>query len=146
MRFDLVVRGAQGFLKKRSLLRVTLNERELAPVCLRYGIGVLPYSPLAGGFLTGKYRRNQPLPASVRAEGKCAAHGLGPGHNRATARTQPNAIPELVKIGTLRKRYPAKEVRRSCMAGDREAPEESWIHGDPWDFSIRSRLGRPTQA
>ena len=26
-----------------------------------------------------------------------AAHGLGPGHNRATARTQPNAIPELVK-------------------------------------------------
>jgi aryl-alcohol dehydrogenase-like predicted oxidoreductase len=44
-------------------------ERELAPVCLRYGIGVLPYSPLAGGFLTGKYRRNQPLPESVRAEG-----------------------------------------------------------------------------
>ena len=26
-----------------------------------------------------------------------AAHGLGPGHNRATARTHPNAIPELVK-------------------------------------------------
>jgi aryl-alcohol dehydrogenase-like predicted oxidoreductase len=44
-------------------------ERELAPVCLRYGIGVLPYSPLAGGFLTGKYRRNQTLPDSVRAEG-----------------------------------------------------------------------------
>ncbi|HYY26826.1 MAG TPA: aldo/keto reductase [Chthoniobacterales bacterium] len=44
-------------------------ERELAPVCLRYGIGVLPYSPLAGGFLTGKYRRNQEPPASVRAEG-----------------------------------------------------------------------------
>jgi aryl-alcohol dehydrogenase-like predicted oxidoreductase len=43
-------------------------ERELAPVCLRYGIGVLPYSPLAGGFLTGKYRRNQVLPESVRAE------------------------------------------------------------------------------
>jgi aryl-alcohol dehydrogenase-like predicted oxidoreductase len=44
-------------------------ERELAPVCLRYGIGVLPYSPLASGFLTGKYRRNQALPESVRAEG-----------------------------------------------------------------------------
>jgi aryl-alcohol dehydrogenase-like predicted oxidoreductase len=44
-------------------------ERELVPVCLRYGIGVLPYSPLAGGFLTGKYRRNQPLPESVRTEG-----------------------------------------------------------------------------
>jgi aryl-alcohol dehydrogenase-like predicted oxidoreductase len=44
-------------------------ERELAPACLAYGIGVLPYSPLAGGFLTGKYRRDQPLPDSVRAEG-----------------------------------------------------------------------------
>ncbi|HEY6841044.1 MAG TPA: aldo/keto reductase, partial [Chthoniobacterales bacterium] len=44
-------------------------ERELAPVSLRYGIGVLPYSPLAGGFLTGKYRRNQDLPSGVRVEG-----------------------------------------------------------------------------
>ena len=43
-------------------------ERELAPVCLTYGIGVLPYSPLGGGMLTGKYRRGQALPDSVRAE------------------------------------------------------------------------------
>jgi aryl-alcohol dehydrogenase-like predicted oxidoreductase len=41
-------------------------EREIAKVCLAYGVGVIPYSPLAGGFLTGKYRRNQPLPESVR--------------------------------------------------------------------------------
>jgi aryl-alcohol dehydrogenase-like predicted oxidoreductase len=33
-------------------------ERELAAVCKTYQIGVIPYSPLAGGFLTGKYRRN----------------------------------------------------------------------------------------
>ena len=31
-------------------------ERELAEVCRAYGLGVIPYSPLAGGFLTGKYR------------------------------------------------------------------------------------------
>jgi aryl-alcohol dehydrogenase-like predicted oxidoreductase len=43
-------------------------ERELAQVCQHYGIGVLPYSPLAGGFLTGKYRRGEPLPDSARAE------------------------------------------------------------------------------
>jgi aryl-alcohol dehydrogenase-like predicted oxidoreductase len=47
-------------------------ERELAPVCLTYGLGVLPYSPLAGGFLTGKYRRGQPLSESVRTQDKCA--------------------------------------------------------------------------
>jgi aryl-alcohol dehydrogenase-like predicted oxidoreductase len=44
-------------------------ERELARICSTYGIGVLPYSPLAGGFLTGKYRRNQALPSGVRVEG-----------------------------------------------------------------------------
>lgn len=43
-------------------------ERDLVPVCQRFGLGVVPYSPLAGGLLTGKYRRHEPLPASVRAE------------------------------------------------------------------------------
>lgn len=45
-------------------------ERELRAVCETYGIAVIPYSPLAGGFLTGKYRRNEPLPESKRAEGR----------------------------------------------------------------------------
>ena len=44
-------------------------ERELKDVCVTYGIGVIPYSPLAGGFLTGKYRKNKPVPESVRAKG-----------------------------------------------------------------------------
>jgi aryl-alcohol dehydrogenase-like predicted oxidoreductase len=43
-------------------------ERELADVVRTQGLGVINYSPLAGGFLTGKYRRNQPLPESARAE------------------------------------------------------------------------------
>jgi aryl-alcohol dehydrogenase-like predicted oxidoreductase len=43
-------------------------ERELAAVCKTYHLGVLPYSPLAGGFLTGKYRRNL-IPISARASG-----------------------------------------------------------------------------
>jgi len=44
-------------------------ERELAPVCQKYGIGVIPYSPLAAGFLTGKYRPDSPLPQSDRSGG-----------------------------------------------------------------------------
>lgn len=48
-------------------------ERELRAVCEAYGIGVIPYSPLEGGFLTGKYRRNEPLPESKRAEGRKGA-------------------------------------------------------------------------
>ncbi|GHF51937.1 aryl-alcohol dehydrogenase-like predicted oxidoreductase [Deinococcus metalli] len=42
-------------------------ERELQRVCVEYGLGVVPWSPLGGGLLTGKYRRGQPLPDSVRA-------------------------------------------------------------------------------
>ena len=44
-------------------------ERELAEVCHQYGLGVIPYSPLAGGFLTGKYRPNTTQLESARAGG-----------------------------------------------------------------------------
>jgi aryl-alcohol dehydrogenase-like predicted oxidoreductase len=40
-------------------------ERELADVCQAYHLGVIPYSPLAGGFLTGKYRPGE-TPSSAR--------------------------------------------------------------------------------
>jgi aryl-alcohol dehydrogenase-like predicted oxidoreductase len=46
-------------------------ERELAPACEKYGLGILPYFPLASGFLTGKYR-----PGEKPAEGtRLAAWG-----------------------------------------------------------------------
>jgi aryl-alcohol dehydrogenase-like predicted oxidoreductase len=41
-------------------------ERELEAVCREYGLGVIPYSPLAGGFLTGKYAPEEPIPAESR--------------------------------------------------------------------------------
>jgi aryl-alcohol dehydrogenase-like predicted oxidoreductase len=41
-------------------------EHELLPLCERLGIGVLPYLPLAGGLLTGKYHRGEPLPPDSR--------------------------------------------------------------------------------
>ena len=43
-------------------------ERELAEVCRAYGLGVIPYSPLAGGFLTGKYSPSD-QPESARIGG-----------------------------------------------------------------------------
>lgn len=43
-------------------------ERECVPVCKKLGIGVLPWSPLGAGFLTGKYQRGQPPPAGARLE------------------------------------------------------------------------------
>jgi aryl-alcohol dehydrogenase-like predicted oxidoreductase len=44
-------------------------ERELEGLCLEQGIGVIPYSSLASGFLSGKYHRGGDLPATARAAG-----------------------------------------------------------------------------
>jgi aryl-alcohol dehydrogenase-like predicted oxidoreductase len=42
-------------------------ETAVLPTCERYGMGVIPWSPLAGGWLTGKYRRGSDLPSGGRA-------------------------------------------------------------------------------
>ncbi len=43
-------------------------EADVLPVCQRYGMGVLTWSPLAGGWLSGKYRKGQETPHSMRAD------------------------------------------------------------------------------
>ena len=50
-------------------------ERELVPAANAYGLGVLPYFPLASGFLTGKYKRGQSAPEGARL-------AAGPGGER----------------------------------------------------------------
>lgn len=44
-------------------------EHELLPLAQEQGLGVLPWSPLAGGFLTGKFRRGQEAPPGARRSG-----------------------------------------------------------------------------
>jgi aryl-alcohol dehydrogenase-like predicted oxidoreductase len=44
-------------------------ERELEPLCLEQGVGVIPYSSLGSGFLSGKYRPGGDLPTTARAAG-----------------------------------------------------------------------------
>lgn len=47
-------------------------ERAVLPTCAKYGIGVIVWSPLAGGLLTGRHRKGQPTPADSRV-----ARGFG---------------------------------------------------------------------
>lgn len=47
-------------------------EAEVIPACRRFGLGMLPYFPLASGLLTGKYRRGEAAPA----DGRIAAWGM----------------------------------------------------------------------
>jgi aryl-alcohol dehydrogenase-like predicted oxidoreductase len=64
-------RGLERFLcaqNEWSLLRRGV-EREVVPACARFDMSVLPYFPLAGGALTGKYRRGEPAPAGTRLAG-----------------------------------------------------------------------------
>ena len=69
----LQVAGAKGLPRfetlqpHHNLVHRNEYEAELAPLCEREDIGVIPYSPLAAGFLTGKYRPGQPPPKSARA-------------------------------------------------------------------------------
>jgi len=44
------------------------QEREMIPFCNAHNIGILPFFPLAGGFLTGKYKRGEGAPAGSRGE------------------------------------------------------------------------------
>jgi aryl-alcohol dehydrogenase-like predicted oxidoreductase len=58
-----------------SLLEREL-EKDRLPVMQKYGLGLLPYFPLASGLLTGKYRRDAALPAGSRLA-KSAHHADG---------------------------------------------------------------------
>ena len=55
-------------LQMQYSLMVRELEREHVPVCKKFGLGILPWSPLAAGFLSGKYAKDQPPPAGVRLE------------------------------------------------------------------------------
>jgi aryl-alcohol dehydrogenase-like predicted oxidoreductase len=54
-------------LQPEYSLLVRSTEWELLPLCRAEGIGLIAWSPLAGGWLSGKYRRGQPPPPQSRA-------------------------------------------------------------------------------
>ncbi len=62
-------RGRERFVCEQPPYSILVRgvETEVLPVCQRYGMGVIPWSPLAGGWLSGRYRKGQDLPVSSRA-------------------------------------------------------------------------------
>jgi aryl-alcohol dehydrogenase-like predicted oxidoreductase len=70
---------AQWVAERRGLARLRTEqppysildrgiEYDMLPACERYGMGVLVWSPLSKGMLTGRYRKGQPLPDSIRVK------------------------------------------------------------------------------
>jgi aryl-alcohol dehydrogenase-like predicted oxidoreductase len=58
--------GPFAFVQNSFSLLDRTAERELLPLCRENGVGFTAFSPLAGGWLTGKYRRGSPYPAGSR--------------------------------------------------------------------------------
>ncbi|WID94646.1 aldo/keto reductase [Bosea vestrisii] len=60
--------GTEGFASAQDeySLLVRGAEKELIPAIGHFGMGLLPYFPLANGLLTGKYQRNAPMPEGAR--------------------------------------------------------------------------------
>jgi len=63
--------GWEKFVTLQALYSLVAREleNELIPLCLDQGLGILPWSPLSFGFLSGKYRRGQPKPEGTRLSG-----------------------------------------------------------------------------
>jgi aryl-alcohol dehydrogenase-like predicted oxidoreductase len=63
-------RGRERFVCEQPPYSMLVRgvETDVLPVCQSYGVGVIPWSPLAGGWLSGKYRKGQELPTTHRAQ------------------------------------------------------------------------------
>ena len=63
-------RGLGQFVTEQPPYSILVRgiETDVLPVAEKYGMGVIPWSPLAGGWLTGRYRKGQDVPESHRAQ------------------------------------------------------------------------------
>jgi aryl-alcohol dehydrogenase-like predicted oxidoreductase len=63
-------RGRERFVCEQPPYSILVRgiENDILPTCQRYRMGVIPWSPLCGGWLTGRYRLGTDLPASHRAQ------------------------------------------------------------------------------
>ena len=86
--------AAQGTAERRSLERFVCEqppysmlvrgvEAEVLPVCREHRMGVIPWSPLAGGWLTGRWRKGQEAPQSTRAQRLPQRYDLARPENQA---------------------------------------------------------------
>ena len=85
-------RGRERFRTEQppySLLTRAI-EHDVLPACLRYGMGVLVFSPLAGGWLSGRYRKG----ARISGPTSAARRNSSPGSTTAPTRpTRPSSTP-----------------------------------------------------
>lgn len=85
-------------------------EHELVPLCLDQGVGILVWSPLSGGFLTGKVRRDRAAPEGSRQS------AMGPPGGLADPERALDVVEALVDIGVSRGVSPAQVALNWLLA------------------------------
>ena len=63
---EALAAGSFGWVQNSYSLLDREAEREVLPLCAEHGLGFTPFSPLAGGWLAGRYRRGEPPPEGSR--------------------------------------------------------------------------------
>ena len=94
-----------------NLLKRWEIEPDLMPLCREHGIGIMTYSPLAIGLLTGKFRRGQTPPPGNTPWNKEEGHGFSAHkYDLETAMTErvDQIVQTLVDVGTRHERTPAQ--------------------------------------
>jgi aryl-alcohol dehydrogenase-like predicted oxidoreductase len=83
-------RGLERFRTEQPAYSILSRgiEREVLPVCQRYGLGTLVYSPLAGGQLTGRYRKGE----------QADTHRIGTGFKYLSDERRLDAVEELIAL------------------------------------------------
>lgn len=130
--------AAQAIIEKRNLHPLTVVqpqyhmmdryiEHEIIEACEQYGMGITPFSPLAQGLLTGKYKKGQPFP-----EGSRATHQADKQINNLLTEENLNKVEQLCHI--------ADELGIS-MSGLALA----WILSRPVISSVITGVSRPEQ-
>ena len=119
----------EGFVSAQPFYNMLKRdvEAELVPSCRRYGLGVLPYFPLANGFLTGKYQRGESPPEGTRLA------GAGPRAGRILTDANFDVLEALESFASERDR----SMVELAIA---------WLLGNPTVSSVIAGATKPSQV
>jgi len=102
-------------------------EKEVVPASQKYGLGIIPFSPLAGGFLTGKYKQGEAPPPGTR---------FGDGGSRSARILNDGSFAKLAKLERFAEEHD-HTVGELALA---------WLGSQPWVGSVIAGATRPEQV
>ncbi|MGH2390191.1 MAG: aldo/keto reductase [Chloroflexota bacterium] len=101
-------------------------EAEILPACAAFGVGLIPYLPLAGGLLTGKYHAGEPVPEGTRYYG----------NERLRAQLNEERLGKVAKLQEIAKSH-GKTVSQLAIA---------WLLAQPQVCTVIAGATRPEQV